>query len=141
MDFKMPNMILRIESQTSAVDYINLFNFQFTNNEEYPVSLFVELNCFLNFDLLDNLIDFLNDDYSSSYVLTLKSYELNKERIFKVSNASIIEFLLSNEIGDIVELNMKFIYETVSMTQNIKNKLYNKLFWTDKKIDHIKNGF
>ncbi len=133
----MLNMILKIESQTSAVDHINLFNFQFTNNEEYPVSLFVELNCFLNFDLLDNLIDFLNDDYSSSYVLTLMSYELNKERMFKVSNASIIEFLLSNEIGDIVELNMKFLYETVSMTQNIKNKL----FWTEKKIDHIKNGF
>jgi hypothetical protein len=141
MDFKMLNMILKIESQTSQIDNINLFNFQFTNDEEYPVSLFVELNCFLNFDLLDNLIDFLNDDYSSSYVLTLKSYELNKERIFKVSNASIIEFLLSNEIGDIVELNMKFLYETVSMTQNIKNKLYKKLFWTEKKIDHIKNGF
>ncbi len=137
----MLNMILKIESQTSQIDNINLFNFQFTNDEEYPVSLFVELNCFLNFDLLDNLIDFLNDDYSSSYVLTLKSYELNKERIFKVSNASIIEFLLSNEIGDIVELNMKFLYETVSMTQNIKNKLYKKLFWTEKKIDHIKNGF
>jgi hypothetical protein len=141
MDFKMLNMILKIESQTSQIDNINLFNFQFTNDEEYPVSLFVELNCFLNFDLLDNLIDFLNDDYSSSYDLTLKSYELNKERIFKVSNASIIEFLLSNEIGDIVELNMKFLYETVSMTQNIKNKLYKKLFWTEKKIDHIKNGF
>ena len=137
----MLNMILKIESQTSQIDNINLFNFQFTNDEEYPVSLFVELNCFLNFDLLDNLIDFLNDDYSSSYDLTLKSYELNKERIFKVSNASIIEFLLSNEIGDIVELNMKFLYETVSMTQNIKNKLYKKLFWTEKKIDHIKNGF
>jgi len=137
----MLNMILKIESQTSQIDNINLFNFQFTNDEEHPVSLFVELNCFLNFDLLDNLIDFLNDDYSSSYDLTLKSYELNKERIFKVSNASIIEFLLSNEIGDIVELNMKFLYETVSMTQNIKNKLYKKLFWTEKKIDHIKNGF
>lgn len=141
MDFKMPNMILRIESPISAIDDINLFNFQFANSEEHPVNLFVELNCFLNFDLLDNLIDFLNDDFSSSYVLILKSYEFEKERIFKFSDASIIEFLLSNEIGDIVELNMKFLYETVSMTQKIKNKLYKRLFWTEKKIDHIKNGF
>ena len=75
----MPNMILRIESPISAIDDINLFNFQFANSEEHPVNLFVELNCFLNFDLLDNLIDFLNDDFSSSYVLILKSYEFEKE--------------------------------------------------------------
>lgn len=137
----MPNMILRIESPISAIDDINLFNFQFANSEGHPVNLFVELNCFLNFDLLDNLIDFLNDDFSSSYVLILKSYEFEKERIFKFSDARIIEFLLSNEIGDIVKLNMKFLYETVSMTQKIKNKLYKRLFWTEKKIDHIKNGF
>lgn len=143
----MHNMILKIENPVNniSVDNIKVFDFKFTSSDEFPFNLFIDLKCALNLNLLDDLINFLNDDVLSLHNLTVRSYEFDKvnlkERIYKFTEANLIEFLLSNEISDIVELNMKFHYETFSMTQNIKNKFFKQFIWSDKKIDHIKNGF